>query len=405
MKKVDLVDLTRKAIAQTMGEEYMTSVGNFGALDSYKLADVGKAVTSENTISSLTSNLVSVLGKHVIDTRLYHTNLPSLYVESFDWGGYLQRTRYGLGDIMDDPMFNLVKGEDYSVIEHTYYMPDIHSKIYEESKPIMTPISIHKETLKEAFLSWDKLNVFISGLLASIQNTINIALMVYEKMILSCAIAVSDKKNNSAIHLITEAVNNGIIEKINTGTESAPNLRNPTYAEVRHNEKFLLYCAERISDVRAYFNEPTKAFNDGSVVTWANEDAKLILLKDFDSKIKFNLRRNTYNPSDIGFGKYDVTASWQGVKDSSHANFDPDITSAVSISADASQKLGIGKNAYNAKGVVGIMFDKMAIGISLMRTKVTSSYTACADFWNEFHHQLVNYLIDSSYGIVAFICD
>lgn len=404
MKKVDLVDLTKNAIAQTMGAQYMESLGNFGALDSYKLADVGKTVTSENTISSLTSNLVSVIGKHVIDTRLYHTNLPSLYVESFDWGGYLQRTRYGLGDIMDDPMFNLVKGKDYSEIEHTYYMPDIHSKIYEEAKPIMTPISIHKETLKEAFLSWDKLNVFISGLLASIQNTINIALMVYEKMILSCAIAISDKKTNSAIHLISEAVNYGIIEKINVGTESQPKLRNPTYEEVRHNEKFLLYCAERIGDTRTYFSEPSKAFNDGSVVTWS-ENTKLILLKDFDSKIKFNLRRQTFNPEDIGFGKYDVIPSWQGIKDASHNNFNPYITSAVALSADATNKLGIGKTTYGKSGVVALMFDEKAIGISLMRTKVTSSYTACADFWNEFHHQLVNYLIDSSYGIVAFICD
>ena len=81
------------------------------------------------------------------------------------------------------------------------------------------------------------------------------------------------------------------------------------------------------------------------------------------------------------------------------------ICSSIKIAADPTNKLGIGTGAYNVSGVVGLMFDYMAIGIALMRNKVTTSYTACADFWNEFNHQLVNYLIDSSYGIVAFIMD
>ena len=198
MKKVDLVELTKNAVAQTMGAEYMGKLGTFGELDSYKLSDVGQAVTTDNVISSFVNNLTSLLGKHVIDNRLYTTSLPSLYIDSFDWGGYLQRTRYGLADVLDDPMYNLINGKDYSDIEHTYYAPDVHSKIYQEAKPIMTPISINKEILREAFNSWDKLNEYISGVLTSVKNTINIALMVYEKMLVSTAIAISDKKNKTA---------------------------------------------------------------------------------------------------------------------------------------------------------------------------------------------------------------
>lgn len=396
MKKVDLVELSKNAVAQTMGAEYMTKLGTFGELDSYKLSDVGQAVTADNVISSFVNNLTSLLGKHVIDNRLYTTSLPSLYVDSFDWGGYLQRTRYGLADILDDPMYNLVSGRDYSDIEHTYYAPDVHSKIYQEAKPIMTPISINKEILREAFNGWDKLNEYVSGILTSVKNTINIALMVYEKMLVSTAIAISDKKNKTARHLITEAVELGILQK--KGEVK------PTYKEAIKNEGFLLYVGKVISDVRQYMKEPSQVYNDKSVTTWCDKEPNLILLNDYVSNFKFNLKSKTFNPTEISFGDYDSINSWQGIKDDTNS-FDSDTISSISISADPTNKLGIGTTAYTATGVIGLLFDYMAIGISLMRSKVTSSYTACADFWNEFHHQLVNYLIDDSYGIVALICD
>ena len=78
---------------------------------------------------------------------------------------------------------------------------------------------------------------------------------------------------------------------------------------------------------------------------------------------------------------------------------------SVDISADANNKLGIGTSEFKTSGVVGLAFDKMAMGICLEKIKMTSNYTACADFWNEFTHVLVNYLLDTNCNIVAFVLD
>lgn len=406
MKQVDVVSLTQSIVAQTMGEDYMEKTGDFSALDSYKLADVGRDVTAETVINNLTTNMMAVMGKHVIDSRLYTSNLPSLYVDSFDWGGYLERTRIGLGEIMNDPMYNLVAGQSYADIEHTYYPADVKSKIYGEAKPIMTPISIVKDQIMEAFTSWDKLNEFLSAVQAKITSTINIALMAYEKIIVSCAVAVSDKKNDSAVHLITEATNLGILDKITEDDEQ----RNIKYEELKSLDKdtlskFLSFVSERIATVRDNFREPSTAFNDGTLPTWADRDPNLILLNNFEKTLRFYLKANTFNKDELGFGEYDKIPSWQAIQGSTTEGFDDEIVSSISISADPTNKLGIGTSAYEVSGVVGLMFDYMAIGITLNKSKVTSSYTACADFWNQFHHTLINYIVDSSYGIVAFICD
>lgn len=404
MKLVDCVQLVRDAVAQTMGDDYMPLLNEGGqplsndelaALPSQKLIDIGADVTGEEKINSLVSGLISRLGRHVIEARLYTSKLPSLYVESFDWGGFLERTRVGLGDILADPMYGKVAGTSYADIEHTYYGQDVHSKIFQEGKAIMCPISIEREELRDAFTSWDKLNAYISARQAKIKSTINLALAVMEKMLLGCAVAISDVKNGSAVHIITEAVEAGIIEQIDG--------HNPTLKDVERDPKFLAFLGERMKQIRGYMEEPSTAFNDGSLPTWCDTQPNLIILDDIVSKYNFYVKANTFNPEEIGLGQMDTITAWQAVKDSS-SEFDIEVLSSISIDADAAGKIGQ-TTAYEKTGVIGLMFDPMAIGISLMRNKVTSSYTACADFWNDFNHQLVNYIIDSSYGIVAFIAD
>lgn len=410
MKKIDVVQLTRDAIAQTMGTDYAPLLNEEGqplsndelaSLDTYKLVDIGRDVTEDSVINSFNTGLIALIGRHIIETRLYTSKLPSLYVESFDWGGFLERTRIGLGEIMADPMYDLIRGKSYAEIEHTYYHPDVKSKVYGECKAIMCPISTQKEILREAFNSWDKLNEFLSAVLAKVKSTINLALAVYEKMLISSAVAISDKKNDNAIHLISEAVAKGILEQIDEEGEK----RNPTYAEVSRNKEFLTFCLERIKKIRDYYYEPSTAFNDKSMPTWADENPRLVMLNDLATNIEFNVKPDTFNPEYLGIGAFDKITSWQAIKDSVSAEFDADVLSSIDIAPDSTNKLGIGTEGYKKSGVVALMFDRSAIGISLMRNKVTSSYTACADFWNTFNHQLVNYLIDDSYAITAFIMD
>lgn len=424
MKRVDVVQLTRDAIAQTMGSDYMplidpdthqpVSNDHLAALSSEKVADLGRAVTGEDTINSFANNLIAVIGKHIISARLYTSKLPSIYVDSFDWGGFVERTRVGLGEIISDPMYNKTVGASYHELEHTYFGQDVNSKIFDECKAFMCPVSIERNELTEAFTSWDKMDEFISAKLRMIQSTINLGLAVYEKMLVSCALAVSEANTKTAVHLISEATTAGILPQVTPAGGSA---RNMTWTEARYsayNKDFGAFCLRRIKETRDYMLEPSKAFNDGTVPTWCEELPNLIMLNDFATDMEFNVKADTFNPDYLGVGKFDKIVSWQASKKVTPGeggaadtveNFTPDVLSAIDLAADANHKLGIGTSEYKKDGFVALLFDPMAIGMCLRRNKVTSSYTACADFWNTFNHELVNYILDTSYGMVAFIMD
>ena len=389
MKFNDVVELTQNAVAQTLGSEYMEKLGTLSELSSYQLVDVGKDVLDGGSVDSYVKTLLTQIGKLYIESREYVSELDSIYIDSFDWGGYLERVYFAPQDLVTDDMFNLVNGNTYE--DHKFYKPNVSAKIFEEAKTIMCPISLTEEAVKMAFTSWEEMNKFLSGIQQNVRNTIDLGLDAYAHMLVSCAIAVSDKALNNSVHLLTEAKAKGIVPT-ETTSEKALN-----------NEAYLVYCLNRIRNVEKYMHRLTTAYNNGSVPMQAKEVNK-ILLTDFVSSTKFNVRANTYNLDEIGIGNYDEVSAWQGINDGTN-KFDYATNSSIKIAADSTNKLGIGTTSVSLTNAIGLVFDRMALGICPYRSKVTSNYTAIADFWNEYHHMLVNYILDSNYSMVAFFND
>ena len=394
MKHVDVVELTQKAVAQTMGTEYMEQLGDWSSLDSYKLVDVGKAVLDAGTVDVFSKKLVGLLGKLVVDAKKYEgAVIKSIFVDSFDWGSFVERVYFSPQDLIEDDMWNLIDGKVYEN-DHKFFGPKVEAKIFEEAKSINTPCSFGDEQLRTAFTSWDEMGKFLSGLRTNISNTIELALQAYSHMLVSCGIAVSVRNTGTAIHLITDAIAAGILEE------------GATYETARHSEEFQIYAMKRIKTIRDNLKVYSSVYNDGSIPTFTNdEDNKMVLLSQVVNDMKFNAKRQAYNMDEIGIGEFEDTPMWQAVDVSDVEAFGWGVASAIGLSADASDKLGIGTSAVNVLNVAGIIFDHRAMGLCPYRRKVTSSYTASADFWNEFHHLLVNYILDTKFNMIAICMD
>ena len=394
MKFVDVVTVVQNAVAQAMGAEYMSKLGDLASLDSYKLVELGKDVLDTGTVDTYTKSLLSQLGKMFIDSRKYEGEMPSIFIDSFEWGGYIERVGFDLAEIIADPKWNLTNNTDYSSHEHKFYQPAVRAKIFEEAKAIMTPISIVDDQLKESFNSWEQMNSFLSGVRTTVENTIRMGLLSMAHMLVQCAIAVSDKATHTAVHLKTEAMANGV-----TGVTKAD-----TVSKLFNNPDFLVFTAHRIAETMDNAKVYSEAFNDGSRPTFTDTDyARLMVNNGFIRALQFNVESKFFNPEKLSFGKYDKITSWQGIKDST-SKFTPELTTKVAIAGDTNNKLGIGTEAYTSN-CIALFFDKYALGICPYKRKVTSQYTASADFWTEFHHTLVNMIIDSSFNLVAFLAD
>lgn len=390
MKFTDVVELTQNAVAQTLGDVYMGKDGKLAPLTSFNLVDVGKDVLDSGSVDSYVKALLTQMGKMIIESDVYKAELPSLFIDSFDWGGYIERVYFSPQELLKDDMYDLVDGKVYE--DHKFYRPNVSAKIFEEGKTISCPISITEDQIKMSFNSYDDLNRFLSGIYQNVQNTITLGLEAYAHMLISAGIAVTIGSTGNTRHLATEFYGaSGKTKKI---------------TEMLKDGAFLKYCMEQISLVKDQMKRYTTAFNNASVPTFTTDnDLKVALLADFANSVKFNVTADTFHADEIGLGKFDKVTAWQAFSEDALRDFDVETNSSISISADTNNKLNIGAEEFNVKGVIGIVYDYRAMGICPFRTKVTSNYTASADFWNQYHHQLVNYILDSNFNMVSFVLD
>ena len=391
-------NLTMNAIAQTLGESYMTTEdGTIAPLDDAKLIDVGTDVANlERGVENFTKSLLDQLAKIYIVSDVYKNDLPDIFVDSFDWGGFIEVVNFDLAEVIDDPMFNLIDGQSYADIEHTFYQPKVNVKLFTERKGVALPWSIGREQVMTAFTGIDEMNKFISGLNVNIENTYNIILETYSHILVSSAVAISDKAINTSVHLITEYND----ETGNTETSATVLLQ---------DEAFLAWVSRKIKDIRRNIKKMTRSFNDGSCNTFTpvGKD-KLILVGKFVDAIKFNLRADTYHEDMVGFGEYDEIAFWQGHYTSdgeTESKFDFDDVTTISVKGDPNDKLGIGTSDVTINKCVGLIYDKRGIGLCPFKTKITSNYTASADFTTYWRHLLLNYIVNSQFNMVALIMD
>ena len=53
--------------------------------------------------------------------------------------------------------------------------------------------------------------------------------------------------------------------------------------------------------------------------------------------------------------------------------------------------------------IIGVVYDRLAMGINIDKKKVTTNYTASRDTVNTFYHALERHVVNSHYPIVVFV--
>ena len=395
MKLENVVEITSAGIAQALGEEYNEQIGTLSPTNSGALADLGTKITSAQSFEQLFINgVLEVMGRMEIEDMVYRSDdFNSMLVDRDKYPGFMARIYFEPSDnIMSDPSFDLKAGENYAELEHTYFGAKYSQKIFDEQIDLLGAMSYSHEDLITAFRGWDEMETFLSGKRASILSILDIRLSVWKHMLAQTAIAMSYQQG-SAVKLITEYKK--LVPTFDkTGTAAL------------YDKGFLAFMAETMSNTKEYVRKMTTAFNNGEHVTFATR-INFWLLKAIDSRLRYGLRADTYNEKLLSFGDYETVTNWQGVA-SDGDKFDLSTLSTIMLDSNSVAKLGLTANDsgnFTKSGVVGLMADWRAIGLTIIREYANSSYTASGSFTTDFYHYLSRAIVDTNYPIVAFVLE
>ena len=466
MKLVDVIDVVKSGIAQLTASNFFDAeTPELTESDTTALVELGTALENYKPAADIfLGAVVDTLTTMRIDSRAYSAVLPSLFVDTYEWGGFREHVIMGLSDILDDEMYpingfigyNEEGGDDEAVriagIEHGTFKPSAESKFYDEGKAFMIALSVVREQLFTAVRSLTELNKLISAMQISVDNTIQLKAEVGALATVSTAAAraialeneiplvtlyneqLMQTEQNTEMSVVYESLTsepedwdtnytsyykkdaNGDWEAA-TSTFTAGQIYRRTYTEgaavktvpkgwaAMNNPSFVAFMLETIANTKDEFTRFTAVYNNHSKVTFSN-DNRLILLSKVANRAKFGVRANTFNEQLLGIGDYEKVSGWQAVAASDKAPFAPETLMSISLTKTAAEKVGLTVGELDTgitlENIVGLLYDRYALGISLDKKKVTTSYTASQDKYNTYHHNLINYIINDNFPMVVF---
>ena len=362
--------------------------------DLSNVVDVGKAIFDATSYDKYVNALVDHIGRVIFVDRKYSGELASLYRDNWEYGAVMEKIYVtDLPVAIENDTWKLTNGTSYD--PNVFTQPSVAAKFYNKKTTFEVDLSIADNQVRSAFDSATQLNAFISMLMNSVDTAINIRLEGLSERVINTLIANTfndDIPDLDVSKTGIKAVN--LLKLYNDQFTSAP----LTVDECLYNAEFIRYAALTIAKYSERLKKVSTLFNCGGLVRFTPADKQhIVLLSDFVAAAGSYLQSDTYHNEFTALPKAVTVPYWQG----SGTDYGFDSISKVHIDivdpSDDTKTIEV-----ELPGVLGVIFDHDAAGITNDKRRVTSNYNAKAEFTNMFYKQDANYFVDLNENAVVF---
>lgn len=375
MKVTQVKDLVNSALKQTTGQSVLLKE------DLSNVVDVGSEIFGAESVDNFVKKLVDRVGYTVFNSRVYQGSIPSVLMSSWEFGSVMEKVETEIPAATENESWNLQNGQEYN--QDTFYQPKVSAKFYNSRVTFDIPLSFTELQVKSAFNSATELNSFISMLVTSVQNamTVNLDNLISRTVNNMTAYTLNHANANQAVNLLT-------LYNAQTGSTL-------TAQKALTTPDFIKFANQQIMLTQGRFSKLSTLFNIGGKqkFTPASEQ-HLILLDDFATSSKVYLESETYNENLVQLANYETVPYWQG----SGTSYSFSDTSSIDVSITIS---GTPKEIKQS-GIIGLLFDTNALGVSCMNQRVTSAYNARAEFYTNFTKFDAGFFNDQNENFVVF---
>lgn len=396
MTLVDISNVLNTSIVPAiMGDDYTVNPN----LDN--ICDLGTAIevmTADQFKTYLNQFAAAV--RTYIDSRGYSPEELPLFVNSQEFGGILQSIKGDTAEVRESHIYNLTDGTVYSDV-NKYFGSQFNTKIYEKDTNWSMAKSIPNSMYKKCFSSAEQVAQLTALIETWLDNTLRRNASALEHNLIS-ELALKGKQVNLvtmynamlADGTVAQSKSAGTIGE-NEATWTAGEQVAVTSDNCIYNRYFMEWARETIANIVSAAKFMNKKYNDGTVSTWQTRETSVSILNSI-----FKNRMNSLR-LDTDFGGVNVdTPFWNAqtdslvptIKNSCHIIYnDGDITAEPS--ADNNKSLDY---------VVGMYYDRYAVGYTLTPISPRTAYNADADFYTIFRDFNVRYWIDTRNTAVIF---
>lgn len=376
MKVTQLKDIVNNVTSEVLGKE------NVLAEDLSNLVDVGNEIVDSENVDNYVKKLIDRIGKVIFVNRLYAGGVPSVLMDSWEFGSIVEKISADMPDADENDSWQLQDGQTYS--QDTFYQPKVSAKFFNSKVTFDVKLSFTTEQVKESFASVNELNAFLSMLETGVKNSMTVKL---DGLIMRTINNFTGQIINSGQAM--QKVN--LLADYNTATGQTLKANKALL-----DKDFLKYASLVIKKYQARITKMSTLFNQGGKARFTNiNDLHTVLLSDFADSAEVYLMSDTYHNDTVSLPQHETVPYWQG----SGKNYDFNSISSIDVKINAGNKTA---KEIKQTGIVGVMFDTNALGVSNLNQRTTTAYNARAEFYTNFYKMDAGYFNDLNENFVVF---
>ena len=354
--------------------------------DLSNIVDVGKELFSASDVDNYVKSLVNRIGKTIFVNRKYSGKVPSVVMDAWEFGSVLQKISADLPQATENESWELINGTSYD--PNIFYKPTVSAKFFNSKVTFEVPLSFTEKQVKESFNSASELNAFISMLYNAVEKSMTVKIDSLVMRTINNMIANTYDGDTAGVR----AVN--LLKAYNTamGLSGANVL---TADKAITNKDFLRFASMQIALYADRLGTMSTLFNAGGKERFTPKDMlHIVLLSDFAEGAKIYLESDTFNKELVKLPTAETVPYWQGSgKSYSFAD-----VSKINVQIAN----GSAKKDVTLSGILGVMFDRDALGVCNLDRRVTTNYNPKAEFFSNWYKFDAGYFNDLNENFVLF---
>lgn len=354
------------------------------------IVDMGTEVFNQNAVDNYVKSLVNHIGKVIFVNRPYAGKVPSVLMDAWEFGSVLEKISADIPQATENESWALNDGQEYK--QDVFHKPTVTAKFFNSKVTFEVPVSITERQVKESFSNAEQLNGFLSMIYSAVDKSMTIKADALIMRTINNMVAETFKADATAFTggdyskgSTNRCVNLLKLYNDKFGTTLTPQVAilNPDF--IRFASYTIGMYADRLGSISTLFNIGGKARFTGS------DMLHLVLLTDFAKGADTYLYSDTYHNEYVALGKHETVPCWQA----SGQSYSFSDVSTIEIKTASGTDVKV-------TGVIGVMFDRDALGVSNLDRRVTSNYNAKAEFFNNYFKFDAGYFNDTNENFVVF---
>ena len=355
--------------------------------DLSNIVELGQQFEDVMGLDNYVKKLPDKVGRVVFVDRVYEGRAPQVLMDGWEYGSILEKIMTRIPEAVENEDWELTDGASYD--PNVFHAPDVLGEFWNKRTTFEIDMSITRKQVKSSFENVTQLNAFLSMILNAIETSLTVKL---DALIMRTI-------NNMIGETFYDEMPSGVYS--NTSGVKAVNLLylyNQKYSASLTADKalvtpeFIRFSAYTMANYMDRIKVLSNLFNIGgeSRFTPASK-LHVAMLSEFKNGANIFLQSDTFHNEYTALPNSDSVAFWQGCG----TDYDFSSTSEIKIKTASGHDV-------DATGVLAVMFDRDALGVSNLDKEVRTHYNEKADFWNYFYKAFAGYFNDTNENFVVF---